>query len=111
MSDDPWGGLDAAAQPQTGKPTLHLDPTVMPAINNAFGSYSASLQQLINDHLNDARGYFGTNANPLAVLLENAFNSRGTTLTNYLIQQLCQTTEFVNTAQDAAAVFPAADNA
>jgi hypothetical protein len=42
--------------------------------------------------------------------LEQAFNSRGTTLTNYLQQQLSQTQDFVKTAQDAATALQVADD-
>jgi hypothetical protein len=68
------------------------------------------LQTLINDRLDDTSGFFGTASNPLAVQLEQAFNSRGTTLTNYLQQQLSQTQDFVKTAQDAATALQVADD-
>jgi hypothetical protein len=102
----PWSALDSA----TGSKNLYLNPDVIPAVNNAFEPYGVSLQTLINDRLDDTTGYFGTASNPLAVQLEQAFNSRGTTLTNYLQQQLSQTQDFVKTAQDAATALQAADD-
>ncbi len=102
----PWSGLDAA----TGSKDLYLDPDVVPAVNNAFTPYGASLQTLINDRLDNTSGYFGTASNPLATQLEQAFNSRGTNLSNYLQQQLVQAQDFVKTAQDAAAALQAEDH-
>lgn len=99
----PWSGLDAAA----GK-NLHLDPTAGPALGQACEPYTTSLQNSINDRLDDTTRCFGTN--PLAVLLEQAFNSRGTQLTNYCEQQLSQTLDCVKTAQDAAGALMAADS-
>lgn len=101
----PWGALDAA----TGANKLYLDPAALPAINQAFDPYQSSLQTLINDRLDDTKGYFGTASNPLALLLESAFNARGIALTNYLKAQLSQTQDFVKTAQDAVAAAQAAD--
>jgi hypothetical protein len=102
----PWSNLEAA----TGSNNLYLNPDVVPAVNNAFTPYGQSLQTLINDRLDVTSGFFGTASNPLAVQLEQAFNSRGSTLTNYLQQQLSQTQDFVKTAQDAATALQAADD-
>jgi hypothetical protein len=107
----PWSALDGATHPQTGKPTLYLEPSVIPALNQASDSYCQSLQTLIDDRLDDTTGYFGTKANPLALLLEKAFNSRGTVATNYCQQQLSQTQDLVKTACDAAAATQAEDSA
>ena len=102
----PWSGLDGA----TGSKNLYLEPDVVPAVNNAFTPYGTSLQTLINDRLDNTSGYFGTASNPLATQLEQAFNSRGTSLTNYLQQLLSQTQDFVKSAQDAAAALQAEDH-
>ena len=101
----PWGALDAA----TAKGDLLLNPAVSQEVNQAFTPYEASLQALISAALDDTAGYFGTDSNPLATILEEAFNGRGTTLTDYLKEQLSQTQHFVKTAQDAATAFQAAD--
>jgi hypothetical protein len=103
---NPWSNLEAA----TGSSNLYLNPDVIPAVNNAFEPYGQSLQTLINDRLDVTTGYFGTASNPLAVQLEQAFDSRGSNLTNYLQQQLSQTQDFVKTAQDAATALHNADN-
>lgn len=102
----PWGPLDAA----TGEDKLYLDPAAIPAIERTLDPYESSLQTLINDGLDRTQGFFGTPDNPLAVLLENAFNARGTQLTEYLTAQLTQTQDFIKTARDAAAAAQAADN-
>ena len=102
---NPWNSLDAA----TGQKKLYLDPAAIPKINQAFTPYENSLQTLINDRVDNTKGYFGTASNPLALLLESAFNTRGAALTNYLKTQLSQTQDFVKTAQDAAAAAQAAD--
>jgi hypothetical protein len=107
----PWSALDADAHPQTGQPTLFLDPSLSLKLNNAYTPYQQSLQTLIDDRLDNTSQYFGTPANPLASLLEQAFNSRGSTLTTYLTQQLSQADDFVKTAQDAAAATTAYDTA
>jgi hypothetical protein len=99
----PWSGLDAA----TGQKKLYLDPAVIPEVNQAFTPYEASLQQLIDDELDETTGYFGTDENPLAKLLEKAFNARGQVLTDYLKEQLSQAQDFVKTARDAAAAMQA----
>lgn len=93
----PWSSLDAA----TGDKKLYLDPEVLPDVNRAFSPYEASLQRLIDDELDETTGYFGTRENPLAALLEKAFNARGKLLTDYLKEQLSQTQDFVKTARDA----------
>jgi hypothetical protein len=99
----PWSSLDAA----TGAKKLYLDPAVIPEVNRAFTPYEASLQRLIDDELDETTGYFGTRENPLAALLEKAFNARGKVLTDYLKEQLSQTQDFVKTARDAAAAMQA----
>jgi hypothetical protein len=103
----PWSGLNAA----TGRKNLYLDSAVNPAFKKTFKRYTQSLQSLIDDRLNETTGYFGTANNPVAGVLENAFNSRGIALTNYSTQQLSQAQDFVQTALNAAAAFPAADRA
>jgi hypothetical protein len=106
-NNNPWGALDAAA----GEGKLLLNPAVKQQIDQAFTPYESSLEALINAALDDTTGYFGTSErNPLARHLQEAFNNRGTALTNYLEQQLSQTQDFVKTAHDAAAAFEAAEN-
>jgi hypothetical protein len=105
---NPWSDLDAAVEAKN----LFLDPTVLSALEQARTPYEASLQTLINDRLDAISGCFGTiTANPLARALEDAFNSRGTALTNYLIQQLSQTKDFIKTCHEAATPQQSADNA
>ncbi|HET6734012.1 hypothetical protein, partial [Mycobacterium sp.] len=104
-NNNPWGALDAAA----GKGELKLEPGVSEAVDQAFTPYEDSLETLIADTLDETTEYFGTPDNPLAVLLEKAFNERGKLLTDYLKEQLSQTQDFVKTAQDAAAAFRAAE--
>jgi hypothetical protein len=101
-----WNDLDGAV----GAKTLFLCPSTIPALEQARVPYEASLQALINDRLDDTGACFGTLANPLARFLEDAFNARGTALTNYLIQQLSQTKDFIKTCHDAAAPQQAADS-
>jgi hypothetical protein len=106
-NNNPWGALDAAA----GEGNLLLNPEVKRQIETAFTPYETSLETLINAALDDTTGYFGTpERNNLARHLQEAFNQRGTELTNYLEQQLSQTQDFVKTAQDAATAFEAAEN-
>lgn len=106
-NDNPWGALDAAA----GEGNLLLNPEVKGKIETAFTPYETSLETLINAALDDTTGYFGkAERNPLARHLQEAFNQRGTELTNYLEQQLSQTQDFVKTAHDAATAFEAAEN-
>jgi hypothetical protein len=106
-NNNPWGALDAA----TGEGKLLLDPAVRDQINTAFSPYQTSLQTLIGDALDDTTGYFGrADKNPLARLLQEAFNARGSALTTYLEEQLAQTQAFVKTAHDAAVAFQNAEN-
>jgi hypothetical protein len=103
---NPWSSLDAA----TGDKKLFLDEHASSQVVNAFGPYRDSLQRLITDALDDTTGYFGTSKggkNPLAKLLEDAFNARGKMLTDYLKAQLSQSQDFVKTAQDAHAALKA----
>ncbi|WP_319446535.1 MULTISPECIES: hypothetical protein [unclassified Mycobacterium] len=104
---NPWNALDTATGAK--KLYLELDEGVIADVNKASTTYQDSLQTLINDALDDTTGYFGTADNPLAVLLEKAFNARGTVLTKYLTDQLAQTQGFVKTAGDAVAAMHAAD--
>ena len=101
----PWGGLDAA----TTKGELLLNPAVSQQVNQAFTPYESALQTLVTDALDDTAGYFGTDSNPLATILEEAFNGRGKALTTYVQDQLTQARSLVQTAQDAATAFQAAD--
>lgn|SRR5690349_2046549 len=103
---NPWSSLDAA----TGQKKLFLDDAASSQVVTAFTPYQGILQQLINDALDDTTGYFGTSQggkNPLAKLLEDAFNARGKMLTEYVKAQLSQAQDFVKTAQDANAAFKA----
>lgn len=102
---NPWGGLDAA----TTNGELLLNPAVSQQVNQAFTPYETSLRTLVNDALDDTAGYFGTDSNPLATILEEAFNGRGKALTAYVQDQLSQARALVKTAQDAATAFQAAD--
>lgn len=95
---NPWGGLDAATQ----EDKLYLEPEVAEDIRNAFDPYEVSLQQIITDALDDTSKFFGTENNPLALALEEAFNKRGKELTDYVEAQLAQAQGFVKTAKDAA---------
>jgi hypothetical protein len=101
----PWSSLDAA----TSQKKLYLEPAVSREVETASTPYETSLQTLIDDALDDTKGYFGgtTPKNPLAPLLENAFNARGKVLTDYLNKQLSETQAFVKTAHDAAAAIQA----
>jgi hypothetical protein len=99
---NPWGALDKA----TGEKNLYLDPQVIKAVNTSFNDYEKSLQTLLDDALDDTTG-FGTN--DLAVIVQKAFNARGTTLTSYLKEQLSQTKDFEKTARDAAHAMEAAE--
>ena len=101
----PWSSLDA----DTAADKLYLDPAVIPEVNQAFAPYETSLQTLIDDELDETTGYFGTPENPLANILQQAFNARGKMLTDYLKEQLSQTQDFVKTARDAAAAQQAAE--
>ena len=106
-NNNPWGALDAAA----GEGNLRLNPTVKDRITTAFSPYEDSLETLISAALDDTTGYFGkAERNPLARHLQEAFNGRGTALTDYLEQQLSQTQDFVKTARDAATAFEAHEN-
>ncbi|WP_101949768.1 hypothetical protein [Mycobacterium sp. 3519A] len=91
---NPWGALDKA----TGEKQLYLDKNAFPAVKSTFEDYETSLQTLINDALDDTSGY-GTN--DLAVIVQKAFNSRGSALTAYLKEQLSQTQDLKKTAEDA----------
>jgi hypothetical protein len=95
---NPWTALDAA----TGQKKLYLEPSVRDDVVAAFNDYEKVLNALITDRVDDTTGYFGTDSNPLAKLLEKAFNARGTELVSYLNAQLSQTGDFVKTAKDAA---------
>ncbi|KHO19904.1 hypothetical protein QQ44_25020 [Mycolicibacterium setense] len=79
-------------------------------VENAFTPYNQTLQNLIDDALDDTNGYFGTDGNPLASILETAFNGRGKVLSDYLREQQSQAGLFVKTAQDAAAAQEAAEH-
>jgi hypothetical protein len=102
---NPWSALDAA----TGEKKLFLEPSVSADVDGAFKDYEKVLNRLITDRLDDTSGYFGTDGNPLAKLLEKAFNARGTELVEYLNAQLSQAQDFVKTAHDAAVAMQAAD--
>ena len=102
---NPWAALDAA----TGDNKLYLDPTVSADVGKAFDDYQKTLNTLITERVDDTTGYFGTDGNPLAKLLEKAFNARGTELVDYLNAQLQQAGDFVKTAKDAAAATVARD--
>jgi hypothetical protein len=102
-TNNPWHALDAATQ----EDKLYLEPELAQEIRTAFDTYEVALQQLITDALDDTTGYFGTDKNPLALLLEQAFNDRGKVLTDYLKEQLSQAQAFVKTAEDAAAALRA----
>jgi hypothetical protein len=95
---NPWTALDAA----TADKKLYLDPTVSADVAKAFNGYQQTLNTLITDRVDNTSGYFGTDGNPLAKLLEKAFNARGTELVDYLNAQLSQAGDFVKTAKDAA---------
>ncbi|MCV7067869.1 hypothetical protein [Mycolicibacterium houstonense] len=95
---NPWAGLNADA----ANKKLYLDPTVIAEVNRVFEPYEESLETLINDALDETTGYFGTPANPLAVLVQKVFDARGKALTEYLTEQLSQSQAFVKTARDAA---------
>jgi lipopolysaccharide export system protein LptC len=95
---NPWSALDAATQQKK----LYLDPKINNEVARHASDYESKLTQLITDRLDDNSGYFGTDSNPLAKLLETAFNARGISLTNYLNAQRSQVQAFVKTAYDAA---------
>jgi hypothetical protein len=98
MTGTPWSGLDAATQTKD----LYLKPSaVSKKFNKAFTQYQESLQALINYRLDDIGRCCGTAANPVAGCVEGAFNSVGTTATNYCQQQLSQIQDFFKTATDA----------
>ncbi|OBB22456.1 hypothetical protein A5792_05140 [Mycolicibacterium peregrinum] len=103
---NPWGALDAA----TTKKELYLDPTVIPELNRVFEPYEESLENLIGDSLDETTGYFGTEKNPLAVLVQKVFDNRGKEVTDYLKEQLSQTQAFVKTARDAAEAMRTSQN-
>jgi hypothetical protein len=95
----PWSSLDAA----TGQKNLYLSDEARTKVNTAFTPYQDALQTLITDAMDDTTGYFGKNPkNTLAPILEQAFNARGKTVTDYLNKQLAETQAFVKTANDAA---------
>ncbi|OHT81184.1 hypothetical protein [Mycobacteroides saopaulense] len=96
---NPWSSLDA----DTASKKLYLDPEVMPKINGAIDAYKGGLQSVINASVSDTTG-FG-NDNPFATALKKAFDTRGATLTNYVKQQLTNTEDFVQTANDAVTAF------
>lgn len=95
---NPWAGLHA----DTGNKKLYLDPAVISTINRVFEPYEESLQTLQRQALNETAGYFGTPANPLAGHVEKLFDGRGTQLTEYVTDQLTQSTAFIETARAAA---------
>jgi hypothetical protein len=95
---NPWTAPDAA----TGQKKLYLEPSVRDDVVSAVNDYDKVLSQLIVDRVDNTKGYFGTDGNPLAKLLETAFNARGTELVTYLNAQMSQTQDFVKTARDAA---------
>lgn len=95
---NPWAGLDA----DTANGKLYLDEGAISGVKTAWADYENCLEGLINDSLDETTGYFGTSDNPLATMLEKAFNARGKDLTDYLKEQLSQSQAFVETAQDAA---------
>ncbi|WKG03107.1 hypothetical protein [Mycolicibacterium sp. HK-90] len=94
----PWAGLNA----DTANKKLYLDPSVISTINRVFEPYEESLQTLQRHALDETTGFFGTPANPLAVLVEKLFDARGKQLTEYVTEQLSQSQAFVETARDAA---------
>jgi hypothetical protein len=100
---NPWTGLDADTQ----KDKLYLERGVANEIKSVFAPYDSSLQAIIDDAMDDSSGYFGTPANPLAGVLEKAFNSRGEMLTEYVQEQQTQARAFVKTADDAASALEA----
>jgi hypothetical protein len=100
---NPWNGLDADTQ----NDKLYLERGVANDIKTAFEPYEDSLNTLIGDALDDTTGYFGTEKNPLAVVLEKAFNGKGKVLTDYLEEQRAQARGFVKTAEDAASALEA----
>jgi hypothetical protein len=102
---NPWSSLDAA----TGQKKLYLEDSARNDLNTASGDYEKALNKLINDRVDDTTGYFGTDSNPLAKLLQDAFNARGTELVDYLNAQMSQTQDFVKTANDAATALLAAE--
>jgi hypothetical protein len=104
---NPWSALTAAP----GAKQLYLDPEVLPGIEAAYRSYEESLLTLLGDRLDTIGECFGTKDNPAATLLQDAFNSRGTEVTNYCKAQLSQAKDFSNTAHDAAAAIQHADGA
>ncbi|MEV0672981.1 hypothetical protein [Mycobacterium sp. NPDC050441] len=95
---NPWGGLDAA----TTKKQLYLDPKVISTINTVYEPYEETLETLIRNSLDETTDYFGTSANPLAVLVQKLFDARGKELTDYATEQLSQSQAFIKTARDAA---------
>ncbi len=102
----PWSSLDAA----TGSKNLYLNPSLIPAVSQAYEPYGQTLQTLMEDRLDYTTGYFGNSArNELAGLLEKAFASPGVALTDYLQKQRSTAQDFIKTAQDAAAAQTAAD--
>ncbi|MGH3723714.1 MAG: hypothetical protein ACRDUS_06265 [Mycobacterium sp.] len=101
---NPWASLDADTQNKK----LYLSSEAIPAIDKSWPPYEASLNALINDTLNDTRG-FGTADNPLATALQNAFNARGTELNTYLTAQHTQAKGLTDTARDAAAAVSKTD--
>lgn len=105
----PWGGLDAATA--DGKLYLHLEPDAVTTLEtSAFKPYETKLQAIIDNALDDTTGYFGANSkNDLAKAMETAFNAKGKALTDYVREQLAQTTDFVKTAKDAANALKAHD--
>jgi hypothetical protein len=101
---NPWNALDAATQEEGG---LYLEQDVPQQIKTAFEPYETSLQTLLDDALDDTTGYFGTDKNPLAGVMETAFNGRGQMLTEYLKEQRAQARGLIKTAEDAAAALQA----
>ncbi|MCG7607451.1 MULTISPECIES: hypothetical protein [Mycobacterium] len=95
---NPWAGLNA----DTANKKLYLDPAVISTLNRAFEPYEESLQTLQGHALDETTGYFGTPANPLASLVEKLFDGRGKQLTDYVTDQLTQSTAFIETARHAA---------
>jgi hypothetical protein len=102
----PWTALEAATRTKD----LYLHSATSKAISQACEPYQQSLQTLIDDRLDDTTGCFGTPKNPVAGVLEQAFNSRNTGLTNYEQQQLFQAGYLMKTASDAVIALHA-DNA
>ncbi|CDP87935.1 MULTISPECIES: hypothetical protein [Mycolicibacterium] len=103
---NPWGALDNAA----ANKNLYLDPAVIGTVNTVYERYEESLETLIKNSLDETTEYFGTAANPLAVLVQKLFEARGKELTDYATEQLSQSQAFIKTARDAAEAMRSSQN-